>query len=73
VQLTDFIRTLEDAIGKKANLEMYPMQQGDVFRTYADTTALTETTGYKPTTDLKTGIDKFIDWYRNYLFLCPKL
>jgi UDP-glucuronate 4-epimerase len=62
----EFIHTLEDAVGKKANLEMYPMQQGDVFRTYADTSELTKITGYKPETNLKEGIGKFIEWYGNY-------
>jgi UDP-glucuronate 4-epimerase len=66
VQLMDFIHTLEDAIGKKANLEMYPMQQGDVYQTFADTTALTNMTGYKPETNLSKGISEFIKWYKNY-------
>jgi UDP-glucuronate 4-epimerase len=63
VQLMEFIRTLEDAIGKKANLEMYPMQQGDVYQTYADTTALEKQFGYCPKVMLKEGIEKFIEWY----------
>jgi UDP-glucuronate 4-epimerase len=66
VQLMDFIHTLEDAIGKKTNLEMYPMQQGDVYQTYADTTALMKTTGYKPETNLSKGIDRLVEWYRNH-------
>jgi UDP-glucuronate 4-epimerase len=64
VHLMDFIHILEDAIGKKANLEMYPMQQGDVFQTYADTTALEKQFGYCPEIELKEGIEKFIEWYR---------
>jgi UDP-glucuronate 4-epimerase len=64
VQLMDFIRTLEDAIGKKANLEMCPMQQGDVYQTYADTTALEKHFGYCPKVEIKEGIGKFIEWYR---------
>jgi UDP-glucuronate 4-epimerase len=63
VQLMDFIRTLEDAIGKKANLEMCPMQQGDVYQTYADTTALEKQFGYCPKVGIKEGIEKFIGWY----------
>jgi UDP-glucuronate 4-epimerase len=63
VQLMDFIHTLEDAIGKKANLEMYPMQQGDVYQTYADTTALENQFGYSPNVTLKEGIKRFVEWY----------
>jgi UDP-glucuronate 4-epimerase len=68
----DFIHTLEDAIGKKAILEMYPMQQGDVYQTFADTTALTNTTGYKPETNLEKGINEFIEWYSNYFIADEK-
>ena len=64
VQLMEFIRTMEDAIGKQAVLEMYPMQPGDVKITYADTTNLDNAIGYKPVTDLKTGLRKFIKWYK---------
>ena len=66
VQLMDFIRTMEEAIGKKALLEMYPMQQGDVKITYADTKELEQAVGYKPSTELKEGIGKFAEWYRAY-------
>jgi UDP-glucuronate 4-epimerase len=63
IQLMDFIHTLEGAIGKKANLEMCPMQQGDVYQTYADTTALEKQFGYCPKIEIKEGIEKFIEWY----------
>jgi UDP-glucuronate 4-epimerase len=66
VQLMDFIHTMEDAIGKKAILEMYPMQQGDVKTTYADTSDLDSAVGYKQTTDLKEGLGKFAAWYKKY-------
>jgi UDP-glucuronate 4-epimerase len=64
VQLMNFIHTLEDAIGKKAILEMYPMQQGDVYQTFADTTALEKEVGYCPKVMLKEGIERFVEWYR---------
>jgi UDP-glucuronate 4-epimerase len=64
VKLMDFIHTLEDVIGKKASLEMCPMQQGDVYQTYADTTALENQFGYCPKIELKEGIKRFIEWYR---------
>jgi Nucleoside-diphosphate-sugar epimerases len=63
VQLMDFIGTMENALGKKAILEMYPMQQGDVKTTYADTSDLEHAVGYKPTTDLKEGLGKFAEWW----------
>jgi len=65
VPLMDFIRTMEEAIGKKAVLEMYPMQQGDVKTTYADTTELGKAVGYKPTTGLKEGVRRFVEWWKN--------
>jgi UDP-glucuronate 4-epimerase len=64
VKLMDFIHTLENAIGKKANLEMYPMQQGDVYQTYSDTTALKKEFGYCPKIELKEGIRRFIEWLK---------
>jgi UDP-glucuronate 4-epimerase len=66
VQLMDFIRTLEMEIGKKAVLEMYPMQKGDVYQTYADTSNLEKLVGYKPQVNLKVGIKNFIDWRKNF-------
>lgn len=64
--LLDMIGLLEDALGKKAVLNKLPMQAGDVYSTYADIKALHEETGFKPTTDLKTGLEKFAVWYKEY-------
>ena len=64
VPLMDFIRAMEDAIEKKAILEMYPMQQGDVKTTCADTTELEKAVGYEPSTELKEGLGKFVEWYK---------
>jgi len=66
VQLMDFIHTMENAIEKKAILEMYPMQPGDVNTTYADTSDLECAVGYKPTTNLKKGLERFAEWYKKY-------
>jgi UDP-glucuronate 4-epimerase len=66
VRLMDFIRTLEAAIGKKAVLEMHPMQKGDVYQTYADTNKLEKLTGYKPQVNLEVGIKNFIEWRKNF-------
>ncbi|HXC40146.1 MAG TPA: NAD-dependent epimerase [Burkholderiales bacterium] len=66
VELMDYIRTLEQATGKTAALNMKPMQPGDVIATYADTTALRELIGTAPATPLARGIGEFVRWYRQY-------
>ena len=66
VQLMDFIETIEDAVGKKAEKNMMGMQDGDVVATYANIDALVEAVGFKPATPLKEGIQKFVDWYKEY-------
>lgn len=63
--LMDFIRTLEQALGRKAELNMLPMQKGDVYQTWADTSRLQETTGFRPGTTLAQGIARFAEWYRS--------
>ena len=63
VQLMDFIHTLEQALGKNAQLQMMPMQQGDVHTTYADTTKLERDFGYPPQVSLAEGIAIFAQWY----------
>jgi UDP-glucuronate 4-epimerase len=64
--LQNFIATIDEAIGKKAIKEMYPMQQGDVPKTFADITDLFNDYGYKSSTDIKVGIEKFINWFKLY-------
>ena len=66
VQLLDFIRVLEDCLGKKASLEMLPMQSGDVKATFANVNALQEAVGFKPSTSLESGLHRFVDWYKHY-------
>jgi UDP-glucuronate 4-epimerase len=66
VKLMDFIEAIEEALGKKAQKNLLPMQPGDVPSTYADTTALEKDLGYKPYTDVKEGIKKFVGWYREF-------
>ena len=66
VKLMDFIETLEKCLGKKAKKEFYPMQPGDVYQTYADVTDLMEDFGFKPNTDIETGLTRFAEWYREY-------
>ncbi len=64
--LMDFIRLIEEKLGKKADIEFKEMQSGDVKQTYADVTETTALTGYVPTTTIKEGIPRFIAWYRDY-------
>ena len=66
VQLMEFIETIENAVGKKAEKNMMGMQDGDVVATYANIDSLYDAVGFKPETLLKDGIQKFVDWYKNY-------
>lgn len=65
VKLMDFIKEIESALGKEANKIYLPMQQGDVFQTFADTSKLENETGYKPSVSLHEGIQKFIEWFKS--------
>jgi UDP-glucuronate 4-epimerase len=65
--LRDFISTIEEAIGRKAIKEMYPMQQGDVPRTFANINNLIDDFAYKPSTSINKGIKEFIKWYKKYV------
>ena len=64
--LLDFVATLEQTLGKKAQTMMEPMQPGDVPETFADITASTRDFGFKPVTGIKDGIAKFVAWYKSY-------
>lgn len=66
VRLDRFIGAIETAVGKEAVKEYFPMQPGDVYKTYADVTALENDLGYHPSTPIETGIQKFIAWYKAY-------
>ena len=66
VQLTEFIHTLEQALGIDAKMNLLPMQPGDVLETSADTSALEAAIGFKPGTELAIGLAEFVKWYRNY-------
>jgi UDP-glucuronate 4-epimerase len=66
VPLLDYIAELERALGKKAAVEMRPMQPGDVKATYADTRALQQAVGFVPSTQLKDGLARFARWFRDY-------
>lgn len=59
----DFIEAIENAINRKAEKIFFPMQQGDVFKTYADTSKLENEIGYKSSVTFKEEIRKFLEWY----------
>lgn len=66
VELLEFVNVLEETIGKKASIEMFPMQDGDVVETYADIDPLKELTGFLPSTDIREGLERFVAWYKSY-------
>lgn len=66
VELMEFIEVIEDCLGKKAIKKMLPIQAGDVPATCADLGELTEAVGFRPSTSLREGIGKFVDWYKCY-------
>ena len=64
VELMDYIEAIEIALDKKAEKNLLPLQPGDVPDTYADVEDLVKDVGYKPATDVRDGVKRFIDWYR---------
>jgi len=66
VKLLDYIAVIEDAVGRKAELEMLPAQPGDVEETYADVEALKDAVGFEPSTPIEVGVKRFVAWYREF-------
>jgi UDP-glucuronate 4-epimerase len=66
VELNTFIQTIEEVLGVKATKDYLDMQPGDVPATYADVDDLTADVGFKPSTPIRIGIERFICWYRDY-------
>jgi UDP-glucuronate 4-epimerase len=66
VQLLDYIGCIEDALGLQARKNLLPLQDGDVPATYADVEALSDWVGFTPATDIRSGVGRFVDWYRGY-------
>ena len=64
--LLDMVATLEELLGVKAVRELLPMQPGDVPATYADVSAMRRDFGWQPTTDLRTGLGRFVAWWRSH-------
>lgn len=66
VKLMDFIETIEDVLGQKATKEYLPMQDGDVYETFANIDSMVQGYGYSPKTSIAEGIEKFVKWYKSY-------
>lgn len=66
VELMHYIEVLENCLGKKAEMNMLPLQPGDVPATYANVDDLINDMGYKPETKVEDGIANFVNWYRDY-------
>ncbi|MDB4743241.1 NAD-dependent epimerase/dehydratase family protein, partial [Planctomicrobium sp.] len=66
VELLTMIETLEKELGKTAEKNLLELQPGDVPATYADIDALQQATGYTPSTSIDVGIERFVEWYRDY-------
>jgi UDP-glucuronate 4-epimerase len=66
IQLSAYIEALENALGLKATMELLPLQLGDVPNTYADVSNLSAAVGYRPTTPVVVGVERFVRWYREY-------
>jgi UDP-glucuronate 4-epimerase len=71
-KLTDFIATLEHALGTKAKMKFEPMQPGDVAKTFADIEASQRDLGFEPKTPISEGIPRFVEWYKTYYRVWPK-
>ena len=66
VELLRYIEVLEDCLGKKAKMEMLPLQPGDVPDTESDVSQLAEAVDYRPVVPVEVGVRRFVEWYRNY-------
>jgi UDP-glucuronate 4-epimerase len=66
VELLHYINVLEEKLGKKAILNLLPIQDGDVPETFADVSDLEHAVGFKPSTTIEKGIGNFVEWYLDY-------
>ncbi|MET4119758.1 UDP-glucuronate 4-epimerase [Bradyrhizobium sp. JR1.5] len=69
VHLTEYVEAIEAALGKKAIKELLPLQPGDVPNTFADVSALMAAVNYRPSTKVRLGVARFVEWYRQYFKL----
>jgi len=63
IELLDYVRALEAAFGREAELQLLPMQPGDMEATMADVSRLERVTGYRPSTTVEEGVRNFVNWY----------
>jgi len=66
VELLEYVRLIEAALGRRAQLDLQPLQPGDVIATAADTAALEQAVGFRPSTPLAEGIKRYVEWHRAY-------
>jgi UDP-glucuronate 4-epimerase len=66
VEVSTFVSVLETCIGKKATIESTPMQPGDVYTTYADTSEIESITGFTPNTSIEKGLQRFVNWFKSH-------
>ncbi|HEX3580275.1 MAG TPA: NAD-dependent epimerase [Thermoanaerobaculia bacterium] len=66
VQLLEYVHAIERALGKKAKMDLLPLQPGDVLSTQADVSELSAAVGFRPSTSVEEGVGKFVEWYRDY-------
>jgi UDP-glucuronate 4-epimerase len=66
VELEDYIKVIEDCLGKKAERNLLPLQPGDVIATWADVDDLARDMDYRPGTPIEVGVRRFVDWYKDY-------
>ncbi len=69
VELMRYINVLEQCLGRKAKLDLLPMQAGDVQATYANADDLASEVGFRPRTPVEVGVARFVEWYKQYLKL----
>ena len=67
VEVTEVVRLLEEALGRRASRELLPMQPGDVPETCADVADLEAAVGFRPNTPIEEGVRRFVAWYRGYV------
>tara|TARA_B100000989_G_scaffold127193_2_gene94415 strand:+ start:125 stop:1102 length:978 start_codon:yes stop_codon:yes gene_type:complete len=66
IKLTEFLKYIEDKLGKNPKIKKLKFQKGDIHKTHADVKKLYKITNFKPKTNIKDGIEKFINWYKDY-------
>ena len=66
IQLLDYVKLIEETLGKKAIVELLPMQKGDIKAAFADIDDIVQDVGFKPKTKIYDGVPKFVDWYLDY-------